>query len=468
MAFVISAMCGGGIYDLPQNMAINAGLIAQIIAWGLAGFIIWYIVQTFMVLSEVRPQYTNGLYQYAEAGFGKFTAFIVSWGYWVCQSFEVAGYSVLLMATLNFFWPGTFTNGNTWFAVLGGSIVLWIISIVLLQGLKSSSRLSIGGVIVLILSISFFIVTLLVFMNWKTFTTNPWANESIKSLHDIPKGNIATQVKAAMLTTLFEFVGIETGVVLSGHAQSQADVRKATKYGFVICLIMFTLTAILPLGIYSYGQLGALASPSTSLIMQHLLGPIGRLILTFSAIVGILASWVSWMVVLMEMPQKAAEQGTFPSIFKKVNQHKVPVISLIATVGLVEVIIISMHFVKAPFIFCLSMVGMLIIAPYFVSALFLLKISWNEKSFNPDQHQLSFSRKQALLISIVALLGVVVIAYSAGTKYLFYAVICYLIGIPVFVYARFQNDKKHHWFTKREKLFVLIILLIGLGSCVFI
>ncbi|WED57946.1 hypothetical protein [Fructilactobacillus sanfranciscensis] len=49
-AFVLSAMVGGGIYDLPQNMALHAGLVAQVLAWIITGIIIWTIVRSFMIL----------------------------------------------------------------------------------------------------------------------------------------------------------------------------------------------------------------------------------------------------------------------------------------------------------------------------------------------------------------------------------------------------------------------------------
>ena len=35
----------GGIYDLPQNMAVHAGAIGQICAWIITGFIMWFIVK---------------------------------------------------------------------------------------------------------------------------------------------------------------------------------------------------------------------------------------------------------------------------------------------------------------------------------------------------------------------------------------------------------------------------------------
>ncbi|MHC3859509.1 hypothetical protein ACXOM7_03665 [Streptococcus thermophilus] len=78
IAFVLSAMVGGGIYDLPQNMAINAGQIGQILSWILTGLIIWFIARSFMILTDAFPSYKTGLYLYAGAGFGRFAGFFVS------------------------------------------------------------------------------------------------------------------------------------------------------------------------------------------------------------------------------------------------------------------------------------------------------------------------------------------------------------------------------------------------------
>ena len=73
VGIVISAMIGGGIYNLPQNMAADASAGAIIIAWVVTGIGIWFIANTFRILSAARPELTNGLYTYAEKGFGKRT-----------------------------------------------------------------------------------------------------------------------------------------------------------------------------------------------------------------------------------------------------------------------------------------------------------------------------------------------------------------------------------------------------------
>ena len=54
-AIVVSAMIGGGIFSLPQNMAQSAGLTAVLLAWIITGVGIFFLANTFRTLSDVRP-----------------------------------------------------------------------------------------------------------------------------------------------------------------------------------------------------------------------------------------------------------------------------------------------------------------------------------------------------------------------------------------------------------------------------
>ena len=135
VGIVISAMIGGGIYNLPQNMAADASAGAIIIAWVVTGIGIWFIANTFRILSAARPELTNGLYTYAEKGFGKLIGFFVAYGYWICNCFALVAYSVLVMATLNYFVPD-FTGGNNIPSIIGGSIITWIMYLLALRGAR--------------------------------------------------------------------------------------------------------------------------------------------------------------------------------------------------------------------------------------------------------------------------------------------------------------------------------------------
>ena len=76
---VISSMIGGGIYSLPQNMAQSASVGAVILAWIITGIGMYFIANTFRILSTIKPKLTSGIYMYAEKGFGNYMGFNIGW-----------------------------------------------------------------------------------------------------------------------------------------------------------------------------------------------------------------------------------------------------------------------------------------------------------------------------------------------------------------------------------------------------
>ena len=74
-ALVVSAMIGGGIFSLPQNMAQDAAVMEVVIAWIVTGIGMYFIASTFRILAEARPDASAGIYAYARLGFGRFAGF---------------------------------------------------------------------------------------------------------------------------------------------------------------------------------------------------------------------------------------------------------------------------------------------------------------------------------------------------------------------------------------------------------
>ena len=314
----------------------------------------------------------------------------------------------------------------------------------------------------MLLIIATFIIAMIVAFNWHVFVTNPMASNNLPKIHDRDLGGLFHQIKSSMLTTLWVFSGVESAVVLSGSAKSQKSVRRATRDGFILCLVLYALVSILPLGIASYGQLSHISSPSTAILLEYVLGPIGRLIITFGVIVAVLASWLSWILLLSEMPRAASEDRTFPMFFQKIGKHNVPKSSLIMTVIIIQIIIIMTHFSGRAFDTTLTIVATMTIPPYLISMLYLAKISMKEETFNPDKNAINVSRYAALFIAILAIIGTLFMGYTAGIKYLTIAFVIYAIGIPVFMYARKEYNPNQQIFNAWEKVFAILIVLIAI------
>ena len=139
---VVSAMFGGGVFNIPQNMAQSAALGAILIAWGVTISGIFFLARTFQVLADVRPDMTSGIYMYSRAGFGKLVGFLIAWGYWMSTAFGNVGYAVLLMDALNYFFPPYFKGGNTWEAVLLASVIIWTLSLFVMRGITGATILN--------------------------------------------------------------------------------------------------------------------------------------------------------------------------------------------------------------------------------------------------------------------------------------------------------------------------------------
>jgi arginine:ornithine antiporter / lysine permease len=78
-----------------------------------------------------KPNLDSG--PYAKAGFGDFIGFNSAWGYWLSAWIGNVSYAVLLFGALSFFMPA-FGEGNTWQAIIGASVVLWIVHFLVLSG----------------------------------------------------------------------------------------------------------------------------------------------------------------------------------------------------------------------------------------------------------------------------------------------------------------------------------------------
>lgn len=459
-AIVLSAMVGGGIFDLPKDMAANAGAAGQILAWLFTGIGMCFITIMFMYLSQLQPQLTTGLYKYGEQGFGKFTGFLVSWGYWICECFTNVTYAVLVMSTLNYFLPGYFTGGNNWLAIILASIIFWCIFLIITRGVKSANHTGLVGTIGMLIAVAIFLIVMLVNFNWHTFLTNFQASQNIATLHDKNLGSVSHQVLKTLSVTLWVFGGIEGAVVLSDRARSQQQVRHATILGFMACVILYSLASLLPLGSASYGEIAQISSPSTAQLLTNALhSSMGHIIISVGLIVSVLASWLTWTMMLAEMPFAAAKDKAFPHYFAKENKKHVPIFSLFMATCVMQVILIFAHFSHDAFTTMYTIVATLTVPPYLISALYLVKLSWQNKL---TQFQVNKTlRWRALLIGVLATIYIVIMGLAAGVNNLSIAFIIYALGIPFFIQAQHDYAPHQKAFGKIERWFAIAIIVIA-------
>lgn len=436
-AIVVSAMIGGGIFSLPQNMAQSASVYAVIVAWLITGIGMYFIANTFRILADAEPDATTGIYSYARLGFGRFAGFEMAWAYWLCNIFGNVGYAVLLMDAFNYFAPGVFTGGNNIWSIIGGSCVIWLMNFAVLRGVKQAAFINIVGTICKLVPISIFIIIMLIVFKLKFFTTDMSGVETIVADNLKPLGSFGSQIKSTMLVTLWAFIGIEGAVVLSNRAKSQKAVGKATLIGFIGCLSIYAALSILPFGRMYQSELANLANPSTAPLLESVVGSWGGDLMNIGVIIALLSSWLAFTLMIVQIPYAAAMDGTFPKVFRKESDAGTPTFSLWTSSILMQVFMILVYFSNNAWNTMLSITSVMILPPYFACTLFLWKLCKTKKF----PKGIGINAKFAFICGVAGSLYAIWMIYAAGIKYLVLAFIFQLISIPIYLWAsREQRD----------------------------
>lgn len=466
IAVVISAMVGGGVYDLPQNMAADAGAGGQIIAWLVTGVGMWFIANTFRILAQAKPELKNGLYSYAYNGFGKFVGFLIAYGYWICNCFALVAYGVLIMSTMNYFFPGVFGSGNNWASIIAASVISWVMLWLSLRGAKSGAVINVIGTIGKIVPVLIFIVLMLTIFQFGVFLDGFWGVASDGHALSFNLDGVMSQISGTMLVTLWLFIGIEGAVVISGEARSQSDVSKATTIGYLLILALYVLVSLLPLGVYAQGEIAGMSDPSMAAIMQAKFGAWGAVMVNAGVIISVLSSWLVWTIMLGQMPLFAARDGIFPKAFADTNKKGAPTWALIWTAIIIQALLVLCHFTSGnAWNTMISITSVMAMPCYLLCCLFLWKIAAKE-----EWPKIKFSKGNAIATGVIGTIFGLFLVYSAGLNYLMIAAVVYAIGIPLFIIGRKQAGATGNvldMFSKGEKVLAVILIIVGIIGIIY-
>lgn len=444
-ALVLSSMIGSGIFSLPQNMAAVAGSEALLIGWAITGVGIIFLGLSFFYISRLKPELDGGIYTYAREGFGDLMGFMSAWGYWLCATIGIVGYLVVAFEGL-----GTFTDsestvifgqGNTLASFIGSSIIVWLVHILIANGVKEAASVNLIATFVKVFPLILFIGLAIWYFSPVTFSQDIKATALNNSVSD--------QVKNTMLITLWVFTGVEGASVLSAHAKKKSDVGLATVLGIIIALVLYVAITVLALGILPREVIAEMSNPSMAGLLEQMMGASGKIIITFCLIVSVLASYISWTMYCSEVPYRGAKNGAFPKILDKLNENDVAINSLWFTGAVVQFCLFLVLMTGKSYETLLLISTSMILVPYLLIGAYLLKLAIQQ---NAAWH--------IKLTGLIATLYGIWILYAAGLDYLLLSVILYLPGIGLFLYSRYQFNGKKFNLTQWEKGLLLIICLL--------
>lgn len=428
VCLVVSAMLGGGVYNLPKSVAETSGPAAVALAWVVTGVGMVFVVNAFRVLSLEQPDLKNGIYTYAERGFGPLAGFLVAYGYWICNCFAMVAYGVLLPATLDALFPGLFGDGSNWASVALSSCVTWAMFWLACRGAESSAAINVVGTVCKLVPIVLF-ACLLASRFSLAFVGEHLAGSA--GLAGMRPAAFSRQVGDTMTVTLFLFIGVEGAVVVSGEATSAKAVSAATVAGYLVVLVLYVLVSLLPYGCLTQDQVAVAASPSMASILDALGIGWASVVVKAGVVVSLLSAWLVWTVMLGQMPLFAARDHVFPAPFARENAHGAPSFSLFVTCVVIQCLLVAAHFLSgSAWSAMVDITAVMAMPCYLVCCLFLLKLAlrgpWPGAT----------GRRAGLVTGVAGTVFSTYLVLEAGMQLLAVACVLYAAGLPVYLWAR--------------------------------
>lgn len=403
-ALVAGNMIGAGIYTLPSALAKFGPL-------SLVGFVIAALGA--MCLASVYAQLTlahplsGGPYAHGEMAFGKFTGFMVAWGYWIMNWTGSAATAVGTVGYLSTFIPEI--NTDRWLAFQFGLAIVWFFTGINCLGLRS------GGIVQVVLT-ALKLIPLVVFPLF-----------AFKGVHvaNLTSGPMDWSViNTSALLAMWSFIGLEAATVPTQSIQNPGKtVGRATIVGTAVTACLYLLTIITLYGLVPIQQLAqsnASFVDAASALFDHNMAPLMAICIMISGMGGL----NGWILVHGQVPEAMAKDKIFPAIFAKVTKNGAPVAGLIIGTCLMSVVMLVNvnDSLIDQFTMIIEAGGALTLFAYFISSLSAFKLLKNKRKLGPVFWVMC---TLATGFSIWAIFG-------AGWKILGYCGLAYLSGLPVY------------------------------------
>ena len=314
VALLVNSIIGAGILGLPGRAYALAGSWS-LLAWVLCGILMGAVALCFAEVGSRFTQ-TGGPYLYARVAFGPTVGFIVGWVTWVTRPLTIAAIGNLLVGYASALWPATGSGAprivviTTFIAVLTAVLVAGIRETALVGAAFTCGKLVVLGV---------FILAGLPVMTWDRVV--------FQAAPDL--GGLAS----AILLLVFAFGGFEMGAVVAGEI---SDPRRDLPVGMIAALGIVAALYIL-VQLVAIGTAPGLATSARPLAdaATVVLGPIVGRTFALVALMLLLGTMLTTLLLGTRMMYALGEQGQLPAFFARVHPRtRTPIGSILVTCSL--------------------------------------------------------------------------------------------------------------------------------------
>lgn len=314
MALIVNAIIGAGILGLPGRAFAVAGSWS-LLAWVFCGILIGAVALCFAEVGSRFTQ-TGGPYIYARVAFGPAVGFIVGWLTWVTRPLSIAVIGNLLVGYASALWPAA-ESGATRVVIVTAFIA--ILTAVLVVGIRETAFVSAAFTAGKLVVLGVFIVAGLAAMGWDrvAFEAAP------------DPGALAS----AVLLLVFAFGGFELGAVVAGEIHNpRRDLPAGTIAALGIVAAVYILVQLVAIGTAPGLAISERPLADAATVV---LGPIVGRTFTLVALMLLLGTMLTTLLLGTRMLYALGEQGELPAFFARVHTRtRTPIGSILVTSGL--------------------------------------------------------------------------------------------------------------------------------------
>lgn len=463
--FSVGCTLASGVFALSGDFAYaGAYTLATLIGWGITFVGMLGLVGCFFRLTIAKPELTSGIYSYARAGFGEYIGFNSAWGYWLSAILAYVTFSTGFLGSLSELLP-FLGNGMNFASLVIGSVILWLLVLLLLRGINTAVIINAVAVIFKAVPIVFLVIAALVAgaFDFDTFMNNFTGEGSGMSLFE--------QTKACIFTTVWVFIGIEGAVVISTRAKDTKLAGTASIISFLALFALYFIISFLSMGVADHDTLVSFTDNYTfsmAGVMEYIVGPWGAKLVNVAAVISIGCALLTYVILCSDSAFGPANMKCFPKIFVKKNKKDQPLYSIIFSALFVELFMIVATVNSASYQNCYYLSTIAIMIPYMLSAFYAFKLSCTGEL---TQGLGGGGKIWTWIATIIGSIYGIWMLYASSFSYILVCALMYLPGVIIYIIKRreeggpiFPKVYDKAVFIVLCALFVLFFVLLAAGN----